>query len=367
MPHAVSVDPTPLTPAQMWTVAAAATRELAWGVPGAARAARRWREHAEQIPDPPIRDDALYSLTHKRTHAEGAALFAILPRSRNRVLLELLVTYETIWDFLDNVNERHVTEPNGRELHLALVDAFEPGCPLADYYRHHPWRNDGGYLRELVEFCRASCQQLPSFHRVHSLLLQEARRGQVQALNHLADPTRRDAALEQWAGTECPDDLQDAAWYELSGAASASMVIHALLAMAAEADTSDREIAMVYAAYWPWISLTTTMLDSYVDRAEDSASGDHSYVSHYPSEACAVRRLGHCIGRSARSALELPRGRRHAVIVAAMAAMYLSKNEATSRIPRSTTCRLIRSAGSLARLLLPILRVWRLAYSQRAS
>jgi tetraprenyl-beta-curcumene synthase len=367
MPHQVLVDPTPLSPAQVWALLAAAARELSWGIPGAARAARHWRTRAERIPDPPIRDDALYALTHKRTHAEGAALFAVLPRARNRNLLELLVAYETIWDFLDNVNERHMTERNGRELHQALVDAFEPGHPLADYYRHHPWRDDGGYLEELVEFCRSACQELPSFDRVRRLLIQEARRGQVQALNHLPDPARRDSKLERWADAECADDLDEATWYELSGAASASMAIHALLAIAAEAEASERDIATVYAAYWPWISLTTTMLDSYVDWADDIASGDHSYVSHYPSETCAVRRLCQCIAKSARNALELPRGRQHAVIVAAMTAMYLSKSEATSRIPRATTRRLVLSGGSLARLLLPLLRTWRVAYSQRTS
>lgn len=367
MPHEVSVDPTPLSPAQIWALLAAAIRELSWGVPGAARAARRWRARAERIPDPPIRDDALYALTHKRTHAEGAALFAVLPRSRNRHLLELLVAYETIWDFLDNLSERCVCERNGRELHLALVDAFEPDSPLADYYRHHPWRNDGGYLAELVEFCRDSCLALPSFERVRELLVQEAKRGQVLALNHLPDPAQRDLELERWAATECPEDLAEAAWYELSGAASASMVIHALLAIAAETETSEGEVAAVYSAYWPWISLTTTMLDSYVDQVDDRASGDHSYVSHYPSETCAVRRLCHCIARSARGVLNLPRGHQHAVIVAAMTAMYLSKSEATSQVPRATTRLLIRSGGSLTRLLLPILRVWRVAYSQRGS
>jgi tetraprenyl-beta-curcumene synthase len=366
MPHATRVDPTPLAPAQLRALLAAAARELAWGLPEVTRATRRWRTLAEAIPDGPIREDALHSLTHKRGHADGAALFAALPDRRNHLLLQLLVAYETIWDFLDNVSERHTSEANGRELHLALVDALDPGRPIADYYRHHPWNDDGGYLSQLVEFCRSSCQQLPSYAQVKLLLLREAWRAQVLALNHLTDPGCRDAALRRWAATESSGD-EDAAWFELSGAASASMVVHALLVLAAKTDASEKEIAATYAVYWPWISLATTMLDSYVDRAEDVVSGNHSYISHYPSQDCAVRRLCECIARSAREALQLPNGHRHAVIVGSMVAMYLSKDSARAPGMRYSTNRLIRAGGSLCRLLHPILRLWRIAYSQRSA
>lgn len=344
-----------------------AGRELAWGLPEAARAARRWRERAETIPAGPIRDDALHSITHKRGHADGAALFAVLPEHRNRALVQLLVAYETIWDFLDNVSERHTTEVNGRELHLALVDALDPCRPLADYYRHHPWRDDGGYLEDLVEFCRRGCLALPSYERVRLLLVKEAWRGQVLALNHLPDPGGRDRSLRRWATEECGDNLREAAWFELSGAASASMVIHALLAIAADEDASEREIAATYAAYWPWISMATTMLDSYVDQLDDRESGNHSYIAHYPDETCALRRLCYCVARAVKAALQLPNGTRHAVIVGAMAAMYLSKDSARATELRSGTRRLARAGGSLTRLLLPILRLWRIAYSQRSS
>ncbi|HEX2161499.1 MAG TPA: DUF2600 family protein [Thermoleophilaceae bacterium] len=366
MPQAAHVDPTPLTSGQVRALFAAAVRELVWGLPEAARATRRWRALAETIPDEPIREDALYSLTHKRGHADGAALFSALPQRRNTVLLHLLVAYETIWDFLDNVSERHTTEANGRELHLALVDALDPERPLADYYRHHPWENDGGYLRALVEFCRRSCEELPSYGRVRLLLIQESWRAQVLALNHLTDDQNRDAALRRWAAVECPG-AYGATWFELSGAASASMVVHALLAIAAEANATDRDISAIYAVYWPWISLATTMLDSYVDQAEDRASGDHSYISHYPDHDCAVRRLCHCIAHAARDALQLPNGNRHAVIVGAMVAMYLSKDSARASDLRRSTRTLVRAGGSLVRVLLPLLRLWRIAYSQRSD
>ena len=66
---------------------------------------------------------------------------------------------------------------------------------MSDYYRYHPWREDGGYLRALVEACRRGCAALPSYGRVRPLVVREARRAQVLALNHDTEPLGRDAAL----------------------------------------------------------------------------------------------------------------------------------------------------------------------------
>ncbi|HYI98189.1 MAG TPA: DUF2600 family protein [Thermoleophilaceae bacterium] len=359
-------DPTPLSPAQVRELVVAAGRELSWGLREVSRELRTWRALAELIPDPSIRHDALRALTHKRGHADGAALFSVLPDHRSHALLRLLVAYETILDFLDDVSERHATEANGRELHLALVDALDPSRPIADYYRYHPWDDDGGYLQALVELCRQSCRSLPSYWRVRSLLLEEAWRAQVLALNHLRDPTRRDAALRRWAATEFPH-ARELAWFELSAASSASLVVHSLLALATETEVSDAQIDEIYAVYWPWTSLATAMLDSYVDQAEDRESGNHSYIAHYPDTEQAIQRTACAIARAAKAAFKLPDGHRHLVIVASMVAMYLSKDSARTPVMWPTTRRLVQAGGSLVRLLLPVLRAWRILYSQQSS
>lgn len=359
-------DPTPLSPVQVKELLAAAGREISWGLREVSRELRTWRALAELIPDRSIRDDALRALAHKRGHADGAALFSVLPDHRSHALLRLLVAYETILDFLDDVSERHATEANGRELHLALVDALDPTRPLADYYRHHPWDDDGGYLEALVELCRRSCRSLPSYWRVRSLLLEEAWRAQVLALNHIPDPARRDAALRRWAAQEFPD-TSELTWFELSAASSASLVVHSLLALATETDVSDEQIDEIYAVYWPWTSLATAMLDSFVDQPEDLAAGNHSYIAHYSSAELAIQRLGCAIARAAKAAFRLPDGHRHVVIVSSMVAMYLSKDSARTSELWPATRRLIAAGGSLVRLLLPVLRAWRVFYSQRSS
>ena len=123
-------------------------------------------------------------------------------------------------------------------------------------------------------------------------------------INHELDPARRDAALREWATQEFSAG-HDAAWFELSGAASASLTVHALLALAAEPACADAEIERVRSAYFPWISAATTMLDSYVDQAEDAANGDHSYVAHYPSPELAAQRIRELVERSLRESLAL--------------------------------------------------------------
>jgi tetraprenyl-beta-curcumene synthase len=346
----------------------ATARELLWGLRAVSEEIRAWRARAESIPDARLREDALSSIDRKRGHADGAALFWILPRRRDRNLLRLLVAYQTIWDYLDTVNERGaaVGTGNGRQLHLALVEALDPSVPISDYYRYHPWREDGGYLRALVDACRESCVRLPSFGRVQPLLVREAHRAQVLALNHDTEPHARDAALSEWAQREFGGERR-VSWFELSSAASASLTVHAFLALAADPSCSELELRRTSAAYFPWISAAATMLDSYVDQAEDAQSGDHRYVGHYCDRKAAAERLRELLARSIAEARHLRDGHRHAVIASSMIAMYLSKDSARTPELRASTAALVRAGGSLTRLLLPVLRVWRIAFAQQSA
>jgi tetraprenyl-beta-curcumene synthase len=346
----------------------AVARELTWTLPAVAREVRGWRAKACSIPASAIRDDALSSLDRKRGHTDGAALFSILVPVRNPILVKLLVAYEILWDFLDSVNEHGAGEgqANGRHLHLALIDALEHGAPLPDYYRHHPWRDDGGYLNALVRTCQDACLRLPSYEAVRPLLAQEAWRAQVLAINHELDPARRDDDMRAWARRALPAE-EEVTWYELTGAASASLTVHALLALAAKPYVTGAEVAQVRRAYFPWISAATTMLDSYVDQAEDTANGDHSYVSHYQTAEIALERIRLLVRRSMSQAGELPDGERHILIVASMVAMYLSKDSAWAPEMRRGTEALLKEGGMLPRLLLPVLRVWRIANAQGST
>lgn len=326
-----------------------------------------WRDRARQIPDASIRHDAVTALERKRGNTDGAALFWVIPKARSRTLLRLLVTYQVMWDFLDSASE---TGPvgsyeNGVQLHSALIEAVDPNRPISDYYRHHPWKDDGGYLRSLVEACRRLSSRLPSFDRLRPILIREARRANVQAINHDADPQARSQALRQWAEQEYPG-LQPVPWFELTAAAGAGISIYALFALAVEPVCTEETVAAVHGAYFPWASALATMLDSYVDQHEDAASGNHVYIEHYRSPTAARDGIRRLITQSLREAGALPHGERHVLVVSCMIAMYLSKSSALGAEAWSTTRDLLAGAGSLPKLLLPILWLWRSAYGQRS-
>jgi tetraprenyl-beta-curcumene synthase len=386
-------------------------------LPAAAREMRRWRRLAGKIPDAELRQDALYALAGKRGQSDGAALYAIVPRARNLSLLRLVLAYQLIWDFLDEVSERGARAGagavNGRQMHLALIDALDPARPVSDYYLYHPWHDDGGYLAELVAVCRECCAALPSYERVKPYILREARRAQVLALNHDLDPRIRDATLQSWCAEEYPRDgtddydrdncyshdrprareagcnavercteekeekkteeaeeewhegqCHDAEWFELTGAASAGLTIIALLTLACEPRCSELEIYRIYHAYFPWISALACMLDSYVDQFEDADNGNHIYISHYSSPESAIEHICQLTSRSLQGAQTLQNGATHTLIVACMVAMYLSKDSARLPEMRESTGRILAAGGSLSAALLPVLRAWRIAFSQ---
>jgi tetraprenyl-beta-curcumene synthase len=344
----------------------AAGRELVWGLRAVSHEVRHWRARGASIPDPALRADALCALASKRASIDGAALFWTLPEGRSPNLLCLLVAFEVMADFLDSASERSVlaSTANGIQLHVALSEALDPGAPVSAYYRHHPWHEDGGYLRALVVTCRERCVRLPCYERVRSRVIRAATLARVLGLNHEPDPDARDAALREWARRE-GRDWDALAWFECSAAASGWLTVLALLALAAGGEPEEGRISDTCAAYLPWISLAGTMLDSYADQTHDAAAAQHSYLAHYPCAEEAVERVCELVGEAARQACALPDGAKHTVIVACMVAMYLSKDSSRAPQMRASTRSLATAGGSLARLLLPVLRAWRVAYGQR--
>jgi tetraprenyl-beta-curcumene synthase len=326
----------------------------------------RWQYHAAEIPDATIREDALNALEHKRSNAEGAALFWIIPTQRCPRLLRLLVAYEIMADFLDSTIERgaHAGISNGRQLHLALVDAVDIDRPTSDYYRHHPWRDDGGYLLRLVAACRRDCTALPSYRLVRPLLMRAAALAQVQGLNHELDLRLREIVLKAWAAALTDGDSQ-LGWYETAGAASAWLTVLALLAVAAESAPRPSYPSEVYLAYFPWISLTATLLDSYGDLLEDRLNEENSYIARYGSLEDAVCRIGEVMRRATIEARLLDHGERHCVILASMIAMYLSKDSSRAPEMRSASSHLLANGDRLTAILAPVLRVWRVVFSLR--
>lgn len=327
---------------------------------------RAWQRRASAIPEPQLREQALATLDGERLSAVGAALFAaITPQRRDPALVRALVAYQVICDYLDTLAEQPSPNPirNGAQLHRALGDAVADG-PLADHYRDHAVRDDGGYLAALVAACRESCATLPAYAAVRAAAAREASRNEVQGINH-APVAVREPALRTWAAAAQAGDpaaTDDASWVEVAAASSSSLAVLALIAAAADPATTADTVERVRRAYFPWIASLSSLLDSVSDRERDLDSGDLNFVSQYPTEAVAIARLQEVTARSIAEARRLPRGERHVVLVVGMIAMQVSDSDAWLPRMLPATRAVLRAADAPAMpLLLPLLRRWRRA------
>lgn len=320
---------------------------------------RHWERTAQAIPDASLREHALATLRDERFSAFGAGLVSATSERHEPALVRLLVALQVAWDYIDTVAEQPADDPvaNGTQLHRALLDAVSIGPPSADYYRLSPARDDGGYLAELVARCREAAAWLPACALVRSAVVEALRTAEVQYCNH-APPAERAPALRRWAGRQ--RGRAAIGWIEAAAAASSSLGVLALLALAASPHTSETLVTRLRAAYFPWADALTALLDSLVDFEEDAAHGVMNWVAHFPSRPAATARLRTITRRAVHAVRELPRGERHLVIVAGMIAMHLSRGSAWSRDAKPTTRAVLRATGTaVTPLLLLLLAAWR--------
>lgn len=80
-----------------------------------------------------------------------------------------------------------------------------------------------------------------------------------------------------------------------------------------------------------------------------------------------MERIDEVLRRATVEVCLLRQGARHSVILAAMVAMYLSKDSVMTADMKPSSRRLLRSAGPLAMLLVPVLRAWRVVYSLKGA
>jgi hypothetical protein len=194
--------------------------------------------------------------------------------------------------------------------------------------------------------------------------MREARRGEALELCHDPVAPRRDAQLEAWATREF-GTIPGATWFELAGSATSLLGVIVLLAVAADEASTAVDLHAAAELYSPWAGALSLMLDSYVDQLDDVATQSWSAIAHYPDVAVAEQRIAALARHVLLDAVRLRHGERHALVVAAMLAMYLTSDDVTSGPLAASTRRLRRSGGSLTGLLVPLLRAWRLAYGQR--
>ena len=133
-----------------------------------------------------------------------------------------------------------------------------------------------------------------------------------------------------------------------------------LIAAAAEPELRRAEVAALDHAYFPWIGALHSLLDNVVDRREDVRTDQPSLVGYYDSPAEAAARLRLLAVQAVGRARALPDGRRHLIILAAMAGNYLSNPEADAPDVREVARSVLDAIGDLAAPTLLVFKLRRL-------
>jgi tetraprenyl-beta-curcumene synthase len=323
----------------------------------------RSRALAERIPDPALRRLALQALERKGANLEGAAAFAILaPRPWRPHAVRGLVACQALCDYLDILCEQPSPDPvsAGYELHENLRDAFSPTSSRQGA-RLRARRADGHYLGSLVEAIRGALASLPSQRTVARALERAVQRTiAYQALNH-GDSNGSNAPFEQWARRQSRAFDGRLRWWETGAGAGSTLGLHVLIGVAAEPRLSIPELRAVESAYYPWVGALHSLLDSLVDRGEDHAMGAPGLIDRYASAAQAGERMRLIAREALERTTQLPRGKRHTLIVTAMTCFYLCdlRGAGSTHAPLVAPP-LLQELGAIAAPNMAVLRMRRL-------
>ncbi|NLO21589.1 MAG: tetraprenyl-beta-curcumene synthase family protein [Syntrophomonadaceae bacterium] len=306
----------------------------------------RWKQAARQCQSSELRLQALLSIKHKDFHCQGGAVFALAADSRREELTALIVAYQTICDYLDNLCDRAgCTEGRAfQQLHRALIVALSPGKAHEDYYQYYPYKNDGGYLQQLVEECQHWVQQMPSWSLVEKESLQLVNLySNLQVYKHLMTDIREEQ-LKEWIMSEAKS-YPDLYWQEFAAACGSTLALFALMALAASEDLSAEEVKSSLNAYFPWICSLHILLDYYIDRQEDLEGGDLNFTFYYTDREEILERLKLLVRQSHRCASKLSNSALAKTIVEGLLALYLSDPKVKQQAFQQSASELLAESG----------------------
>jgi tetraprenyl-beta-curcumene synthase len=326
----------------------------------------RWERRAHAIQDPGLQALALSKLREEHFNAEVAATLATLCGTRYRpTVVEALVAYEILYDYLDGLTELPSAEPlrDGRQLYRALTDAIAVDSPTTTagyYFLYHP-NTDGGYLDELVGVVRAALTALPSSQVMISVARRATERCAEAQVRAHAVPHLGPGQLERWARREADGLIPPLGWQGfLAGAASSVLTIHALIAASGDGDTTAEGAAALDAVYLS-TAVLSTLLDGLVDYEDDQREERSSYLSNYPDAKVLTADLLSATRSAVESARLLPTGPHHTMTLVGVVAYYLSAPGGRSDYARAVTGPLAKELNPLLTPTLAIMRAWRAA------
>lgn len=343
-----------------WTQAGYLYHYIFHILPWVGRLLDAWREEAGRCGHEELRRQALASISGKDFHCQGGAFLAAANPSAEVNLVPLIVAYQTLCDYLDNLCDRtHCLDGRAfRQLHLSLLDALNPGGSRHDYYRYYPYRDDGGYIDKLVEECRLHLAQLPAYCLVKSEVIGLANLyTDLQVKKHIAWEIR-ERTLIDWARRNL-DWNPGIEWNEFAAASGSTLALFALLELASHPDAHPAQAFVVLDAYFPWICSLHILLDYCIDQQEDRVGGDLNFTFYYPSQECMIERLRIFIREAHNRARTMYQAGFIKTVIDGLLAMYFTDQKVAQQGLNGLANELLSESGRGARYTYHICRLVR--------
>lgn len=321
-------------------------------LPGVRKELDFWKHTAAQIPDSELRKQALASIATKEFHCQGGSVYAAANLAQRHVLIPLIVAFQSISDYLDNLCDRSTSmDPNDfRLLHQSMLDAVDLERNPQDYYALREEKEDGGYLLSLVKACRLRISQLPGYPAAKPYIVElVSLYSDLQVYKHI-HPDQREAALLTWweDNKYRTPHLQ---WNEFAAATGSTLGVFMLFLAASSPNLTDVGAKKIFDCYFPHVCGLHIMLDYLIDQEEDEIGGDLNFCSYYDSRELMIDRITMIIENARRDVADLPASSFHVMIIEGLVALYLSD-------PKVSQQKEIRDASRKLMRKSPLMRVF---------
>jgi tetraprenyl-beta-curcumene synthase len=284
-----------------------------------------WREAASRIPDLELQKQAIDSITTKQFHCQGGAVYASAHLPMRHVIIPLIVAFQTISDYLDNLCDRSTSlDPlDFRQLHQAMLDAVDPSAPLHDYYAFRTEKDDAGYLNDLVKTCQSCICLLPSYSLVAEPICElVGLYSDLQVYKHIRKDLREQELHKWWEKHQAL--YPELKWNEFAAATGSTLGVFMLFLAASHRNYSKEQIVNIKDAYFPYIAGLHILLDYLIDQEEDIAGGDLNFCSYYDNRDQTARRIANMVENARSKILYLEHPGFHRMIIEGLLALYLS-------------------------------------------
>jgi tetraprenyl-beta-curcumene synthase len=238
-----------------------------------------------------------------------------------------------------------------------MLDAVTPGATSGDYYRHHSEREDRGYLKRLVETCRAMIGRLPSYSvaepHVRELV---SLYGDLQVYKHL-QPELREPELHAWWERH-RSRYPELRWNEFAAATGSTLGVFMLFLAAAEPGREATAVQAIRDAYFPYVCGLHILLDYLIDQAEDRAGGDLNFCQYYATTAETAARIAFMAERAREAVCSLEAPEFHRMVIEGLLALYLSDPKVARQPEVRLVARDLMRGSPSMRLFFRLNSVW---------